>query len=108
LQYYYHHKRFQHHHRRRHRQSLSSTSRFSLTIFLPFATSSRKTKNAGMIVMQRMYQNERRKLPLLLAIMDMTNGPTQELPLSVNSKKLKNSLSRCGGINSQNNVREKD
>jgi hypothetical protein len=61
-----------------------------------------------MIVMQRMYQNERRKLPLLLAIMDMTNGPTHELPLSVNSKKLKNSLSRCGGINSQNNVLEKD
>ena len=70
--------------------------------------SSRKTKNAGIIVMHRMYQNERRKLPLLLAIMDMTNGPTQELPLSVNSKKLKNSLSLCGGINSQNNVREKD
>ena len=51
--------------------------------------SSRKTKNAGIIVMHRMYQNERRKLPLLLAIMDMTNGPTQELPLSVSSKKLK-------------------
>ena len=56
------------------------------------------------IVMHRMYQNERRKLPLLLAIMDMTNGPTQELPLSVNSKKLKNSLSLAEDQLQQNNA----
>ena len=65
--------------------------------------SSRKTKNAGIIVMHRMYQNERRKLPLLLAIMDMTNGPRTAIR---QLKKLKNPA--LSGINSQNNVREKD